>query len=167
MRLSELHADSPTSAMHAIYKERASDISGYLKNLPWQEGQTGVIAVVDGRITCSDLFDRPETLQGLWDRLISSYAVETLAQPREGSVTVDEAKGFLWEASQATITAHPAVGRGTNLRLTSDRIVGAALEAEGSVVHLALFRREPTSHRDLEFGSPSRRRRSRADFIVE
>ena len=142
MRLAEVQAYSPTSAMHALYEQRASETHDYLKNLPYQEGQTGVVAAVGGRVLCADLFDRPEVLQSLWDRLISSYAVEAMTQRQQGHVGPDEAKAFLWEASQATITAHPAVGRGTDLRLTSDRIVGAGLEVEETIIHAAVFRRD-------------------------
>ena len=42
----------------------------------------------------------------------------------------------------ATITEHPAMGRGTDLRVTGAGIVGAALEVGGAIVHLALFRTE-------------------------
>lgn len=140
-RLFELCADSPTSAMEAIYAQRSSEIRDYLKTLDYREGQTGVVAAIGGRIRCCDLFDRPEVLRGLWDRLISSYAVDAMVQQQRGRVGADEAKAFLWEASQTTITSHPALGRGTDLRLTSDRIVGSALEAEETVIHAAIFRR--------------------------
>ncbi|MDQ7841398.1 MAG: hypothetical protein RDU83_10265 [bacterium] len=140
-------AASPTSAMHAAYEHRADDIEEYLKRLPRQQGQTGVVAAVGGRVVCADLFDRPETLDGLWDRLIPSYAVEALAKG-DGGATGDggaqsasgEAETFLSSARSATVTAHGAVGRGTDLRITGGGVVGAALEVEGAVLHLSLFR---------------------------
>jgi hypothetical protein len=132
-------AASPTSAMHAAYEQRADDIWEYLKGLPRQPGQTGVVAAVGGRVVCADLFDRPETLEGLWDRLIPSYAVEALARGDGGAQSASgEAETFLRSVRSATVTAHGAVGRGTDMRITGDGVVGAALEVEGTVLHLSL-----------------------------
>ncbi len=138
---------APTAAMHAAYEHLASDITLYVKNLPWQSGQTGVVAAVGRRILCADLFDRPESLEGLWDRLIPSYAVEALSHPTDGPLTVADATAFLHEATEAQVTEHPAVGRGTNLRITTSHLVGAALQAEGAIIHLSLFRKEKPLHR--------------------
>jgi hypothetical protein len=131
---------SPTFAMHAAYEHRASDIGLYVKNLPWQSGQTGVVAAVGRRIVCADVFDRPESLQGLWDRLVPSYAVEALSRPADGAATAAEARTFLYEATMGQVSRHPAIGRGDDLRITAGTVVGAALEAGGTIIHLSLFR---------------------------
>jgi hypothetical protein len=153
--LSSLAAVSPTSSMHAAYEQRAGDVGEYLANLRWQPGQTGVVAGVGGRIVCADLFDRPTTMEMLWDRLIPSYAVEAMSkrdwmgrtlEALGGGVTVADAAAhaevFLRGARNAQITEHPAIGRGTDLRITGDGLVGAALEVDGAIVHLAMFRTE-------------------------
>lgn len=149
--LSLLAAASPTSAMHAAYEQRAGDLGEYLAHLRWQPGQTGVVAGVGGRIVCADLFDRPSTMEALWDRLIPSYAVEAMAkrdwlgrtvEAVRGGVTPADAEAFLRGARDATITEHPAIGRGTDLRITGDGLVGAALEVDAAIVHLAMFRTE-------------------------
>lgn len=117
---------------------------------------------MSGQIVCCDLFDRPETLQDLWDRLIASYAVEAIGQT-EGHITPESAKAFLWEASQAGMTEHPAVGRGLDLRLTSSAIVGAALSVDSTIIHLALFNRDQEEQRNTRtrFGSVRQRRGSK------
>jgi ARG/rhodanese/phosphatase superfamily protein len=141
-KLSDLGVPSPTAAMHVAYEYRAADIDQYLRHLPWCPGQTGVVAAIGDRILCADAFDRPESLQGLWSRLIPAYAVEAIGHHPKGTVGAGDAPAFLQEAASADITEHPAVGRGTDLRLTGNMIVGAALEAEQTIVHLALFRTE-------------------------
>ena len=154
---------APTAAMHAAYEHWASEINLYVENLPWQSGQTGVVAAVGRRILCADLFDRPESLEGLWDRLIPSYAVEALAHPTDGSPTVADAAAFLRETTEARVTEHPAVGRGTNLRITASDLVGAALQAEAAIIHLSLFRKEKMLHRFTwpAFSTVAQRRRHR------
>lgn len=152
---------APTAAMHAAYEHRASDITPYVKNLPWQSGQTGVVAAVGRRILCADLFDRPESLEGLWDRLIPSYAVEALSQSTDGSLSAADATAFVHETIEAQVTEHPAVGRGTNLRITASNLVGAALQVHGAIIHLSLFRKDPSFHRSTwpAFSTVAQRRR--------
>jgi hypothetical protein len=146
--LDALDAHSPTAAMHEAYERRGAELGDYLKHLPRRPGQTGVVAAVGDRIACADVFDRPQTLAGLWNRLVPAYAVEALARPgaaggvAAGGVSAADAAAFLGEARRATVTAHPAVGRGTDLRLSGEGLTGAALEVEGTVVHLAMFRME-------------------------
>ena len=136
-----LGARSPSMAMDVAYTQRASDFDHYVQNLPWQLGQTGVIAAVDGKIVCADLFDRPETLRDLWGRLVPSYAVEAILKPQGPTLTAKDAEEFLLGALDAAVTEHPTVGLGASLRLSSDLLAGSALEFEGAILHLAIFRR--------------------------
>jgi hypothetical protein len=160
-RLFDLRAKSPSMAMDDLYTQKSEDIGEYIRRLPHQPDQTGVISAVGGRVICCDLFDRPQTLEALWDRLLASYAVEAIVERAETGISVDEGKAFLWEASQATATTHPAVGRGTDVRLTSDGIVGAALEADDAILHLAVFRRMDGHRSGSALASPKARRQAR------
>ncbi len=93
--------------------------------------------------------------------MIPAYAIEAIDQHPKGLVGTEDARAFLQEAARADITEHPAVGRGTDLRLTGNVIVGAALEAEQTIVHLALFRTEkrPESSYVTGFATAEQRRR--------
>jgi hypothetical protein len=146
--------------MHSAYESRAADLAAYLEHLRWQPGQTGVVAAAASGILCADLFDRPETLQRLWDRLIPSYALEAMTRPGR-TVLASDAEAFLREGATAEITTHQAVGRGTDLRLTSGTIVGAALEVEQTIIHLSLFRIQKRTHdrSGLALASMDERRR--------
>jgi len=57
-----------------------------------------------------------------------------------GVVTSADAEGFLRGILSAAMTEHPAVGRGTDFRITATGLVGAALAVEDTNLHLALFR---------------------------
>ncbi len=119
--------------------------------------------MIGSRVVCADLFDRPETMEGLWDRLIPTYALEAVTRPAEGRGSAGDAEAWLRQAAKARVTEHPAVGRGTDLRITGDRLVGAALEVEATIVHLALFRTEGPSDRVAapSFASVEARRRGK------
>jgi hypothetical protein len=165
--ISDLGASSPTSAMQEAYTQRGAEFGDYVKHLPVQPGQTGVVASVRGRVVCADLFDRHETLAGLWERLVPSYAVEAIAAGRRApgistpEISPADAAAFVRSVVDATMTEHPAVGRGTEVRITGEVFTGAALEAERAILHLALFPTEGHTgmSSDARFASVSERRR--------
>ncbi|MGH7428280.1 MAG: ARPP-1 family domain-containing protein [Candidatus Methylomirabilaceae bacterium] len=158
-RLRTIGVQSPTSAILDAYRQRDTDLEAYARAFTWRDGQAGVICGIGGAVACADLFDHPETLRRLYPRLIRSYALDALGIER-GEVDSTAGQRFLEAASRATMTVHPAVGLGEEVRLTGEGVTGSALVAEGSVVHLALFpavrgpAAEPTA-------PPSRRRRFR------
>ncbi len=71
---------------------------------------------------------------------------EAMTRPGRGTVLASDAEAFLREGATAEITTHQAVGRGTDLRLTGNGIVGAALEVEQTIIHLSLFRTQMRTH---------------------
>jgi hypothetical protein len=165
-----LSAYSPTAAMHGAYASRDAELGEFVKHLPCRAGQTGAVVAVWGRIVCADVFDHAETLAGLWDRLVPSHAVEALAKQdpdrygpdvRGPDVTVNDAAAFLRSALDARLTEHPAVGRGRDLRLTGAGLAGAALEVDGTILHLALFRMDVprNASSDVRFATLEQRRR--------
>lgn len=144
--ISALHSemgveDSPTEAMRDAFDRRRRDLDDIVSTWPAPDvGQTGVLVCVAGRPIALDSFDRPETLTKLWTRLLSGYALDALgkdsAPPQDSSVDT-----FFRTAAAATATTHKGLGLGTDVVLTSDRIVGNALAWDEGVVHVALFAR--------------------------
>jgi hypothetical protein len=134
-----LGSSSQTGAMRDAYEQRASDLEAmtrsFVRPLP---DQTGVVVTVGGRAVSFDGFDKPETLAGLWTRLIRGYAMEALGDP-EHHAERDVAERFVATIGSAKATAHDAVGLGTEVVLSDPGFVAAALVWEGSVVHVAAF----------------------------
>ena len=97
-----------------------------------------MVCGIGGAIACAGLFDHPETLRGLYPRFVRSYALDALGIEK-GEVDAAAAQRFMEGAARATITVHPAVGLGHEVRLTGHDIVGSALAVEGRVVHMAVF----------------------------
>lgn len=137
-RLRSVGVQSPTSAILDAYRQRDADLESYARAFSWRDGQAGVICGIGGAVACADLFDHPETLRRLYPRLIRSYALDALGIEK-GEMHSTAGQHFLQAAGRATMTAHPAVGLGEEIRLTGEGITGSALVAEGRVLHLALF----------------------------
>ena len=133
-----------------------------------------MVAAIGGRIVCADLLDSGQTLEKLWSRPVSSYAMDALEenQPQRararsagtkaedsGAVTEQEAAEFPTIPEDAEIEVFPSPGLGSNVRFSHRRLSGHALIYDGRTVHVAVFGPEEQS---AAFGcairQPSRRR---------
>ena len=143
-----LEADSPTSAMEAIFDRHVGSIDEYVAGCCPVEGQVGAMFLVGDALIGFDLFDRPSTLARLLPKLVRSVAVDaidaasTQSNPGEASdpgALRARAEQFLAVACEAPQHVTPALGLGEDLRLTAPRIAGAALVTDSHVVHLGAF----------------------------
>lgn len=150
---------SPSGAMRDAYEQRRGELDHIRSAFgsPRPE-QTGVIAFVSGRPVAMDLFDLPETLDKMWERLISGYSLDALGMPATGGW--EKGATFMRYATEARTTMHEGLGLGMDVTLASDRIVGNALTHEGAVIHMALFPRSAEQEDRPTSGRPSQRRRT-------
>jgi hypothetical protein len=132
-------APSSTGDMgHAFRGSRArlEEIVRPLKGL--EPGQTGAIACIGGVPVAMDCFDRPGTLERLWNRLLGGYAMEALSAV-ETPLEPRAIGSFLSEGAAAQATVASGLGLGRDVALTGSTVVGNALVWDESVVHVALF----------------------------
>jgi hypothetical protein len=152
---------SATAALRDAYVQRGQDLDSIVSRLEYpSDNPTGVVALYDGHAACADLFDRPETLRRYWNRLVRSYALEALdLPPREPSP--GSAARLLQRATCAALQPFASVGAGTDVRITGNGVVGAALVHGGAMVHAGLFR-----HRERGVGGLLQSPRARARRIA-
>jgi hypothetical protein len=116
-----------------------------------------------------DLFDHPETLEGILPKLVRSYALDAveLAGRVSAPPSREEAEGFLGELASAVGTRYESPGLGEDLRIRAPGLTASALLFEDRVVHLSAFRTEEARGGNGGNGEgrglrrPSLRRRSR------
>lgn len=162
-----LGSHSATGAMHDAIDQRRDSLDGYLKALPYPAGARGVWVSIGGGFVAMDLFDRPGTLERVWPRLVTGYALDALASfgskgpplmPRGASVILER-------LGQIACQPCPSVGVGEDWRFEAEDLVGQALVAEHVCVHLSVFPNENHGSRgsrsEQEIAPPSRRRRGR------
>jgi hypothetical protein len=149
---------SATAALRDAYVQRANDLDHVLSGLAYPSDEpVGVVALVEGRAECADLFDRPETLRAYWNRLVRSYALEALdSTPRKPSV--NSAARLLRRPGGASLTPFASLGIGTDVRIVGNGVVGAALVHGQTVVHTGIFRHRERG-RDSELQGPRARAR--------
>ena len=86
-----------------------------------------------------DYVSRPDAFARLYGKLLDGYlldALESLDCPpaRRGAL-----EAFVASVDAAPRSRRPSAGRGEDVRLRADRIVGSGLELDGEVVQLCAF----------------------------
>jgi len=117
---------------------RLEDYVGAFKAEP---DQLGALFAIGEHVEGLELFDCSETFTEMLPKLIRSYAIdaiEELESHRHNPVAKD-AEVFLGRLRRAEFETYPAVGEGTEIRLSAAGAIGAGLVVEGRVVHLAAF----------------------------
>jgi hypothetical protein len=135
-----LGARSATGAAAAMYEQRRGALDKIIASIGPVEHQVGAVFAIRGAIAGLDAFDSPATWVRTMPKLLRSYGLDALdaAMGGDGFATPDPRR-FLDAVAQATCTVYPAVGAGQDLRFEGGGIVGAALEANGGVVHAVAF----------------------------
>lgn len=133
---------SASGAMRDAYAHFDAELERARRELACPEGAVGVVALVGGRAVCADVFDRSGTLRAYWPRLVRSYGLEALGAA-EVEPALDSAARLLRRPLEASRSVFRSPGLGSDVRLSGNGVVGAALVVEDAVVHTALFRWRP------------------------
>lgn len=142
---------SATAAMSDIYQSQASALAELRSRLRPVPGQVGAAFAINGRVAGLELFDSPITCSKHLATLVDSYSMDAIevvgtpAPPTGGGAVKD----FLSDLQQTPIERYDALGIGEDLRLRGKLVQGAALVAQGRVVHLSAYRIETAT--DAEF----------------
>jgi Rieske Fe-S protein len=134
-------AASPTMAMHDAIEHRQDSIGSYLDALKYPANASGVVVAINGRFSALDLFDKPETLERIWLRLLTGYAIDAIGQPTSGSKTFSAkaTETLLEHVGEIPCSPCPTVGVGKDWRFEAPDIVGQALVANDICAHLGVF----------------------------
>jgi len=168
--MESLCASSPTMAMNDAVQQRARAFEPYVNALVYPQDARGIIAAVNGKFAAADVFDMPETLERIWARLITGYAMDAVAlksterdkAPR--ALTSRGARALLEHVGEIGCDVCPSVGLGKDWRFEAKDIVGQGLVARRACVHLSVFPNDDCAEgnqRPSRIVPPSRRRRGR------
>lgn len=147
---------SPTGAMKDAFDARRQELDACLAACQPVAGQSGLLVLFNDRVAGFDFVSRPAAYARLHQRLLKSYAIEILFQPRRepppAAVAVQRAREFLAQLPVATAQRYPSVGYGQSLRFQSQRQTGAALVHQGEVIHAAAL--NPHADEEAEAETP-------------
>ena len=132
---------SPKGNMSDIFREHPTVVQELRRDLQYPEGASGIAVAIDGRTVGIDLFDKPETLRKVWDRLVvlgftldylDVCDTDRLADEAEKPVRV-----YMEALREATWQESSMVGAGKMYRATG-KCLAAALVVDGKLLHLSV-----------------------------
>lgn len=138
--LDDLKAHSPTASLTDGFEAAREKLQQYREELPLPSGTSGVLMARGEEVVGMDLFDSPDTLQTLWERLSDAYFFDALRNhKRRDEASRKLARQFLQGIAARVKPRVPALGLGDELEIDGDRVVGGALLYSGRICHLAAF----------------------------
>jgi len=164
----EMGVVSDTMAMKDIFDDSRRRIGDYLKAFRTVESQSGAMFAIGERLVGFELFEHPDVLGKMFEKVVRSYALDAIQARRSDSVPSEKAaEEFLLDVAGATGQEFTAVGLGTDMRISGPSVTGAALIDGDRMVHLCAFRtdgggegRDPRQRAARVMSASDRMRRS-------
>ena len=133
-------AESETASLTDGFEAVEAKLQEYRDHLQLPDGAAGIVVARGDQIVGMDLFDSSETLSSLWKRLSDAYFFDALRNRRRRKKTAMELAGhFVKQAADCAKPRVPALGLGSELEISGEAIVGAALIYSGQICHLSAF----------------------------
>ena len=129
--------ESGTAAMSDAFEAHQDRVAEFREKLTYVEGAQGVAVAIEGRVATVDLFDKPDTCQKVWDRLLSGVAFDAIeAGAAQATVEVKDVEQYLAGAVDLPWSQTEAVGEGDEYRAESRQGDHAsALAFQDTMVH--------------------------------
>jgi hypothetical protein len=136
-----LSAESETSAMSALFEKLETPLEAFVAAFSPVDHQVGAMFFINGAQVGLELFDAASTWRKLAPKLVRGYAVDAIDRRGRPSRTRPPraANVFAHTVGSTPASVFPAIGEGTDVRLTGTDVAGAALVAGGRVIHLSAF----------------------------
>ncbi len=134
-------ADAPTGSMSDIYEAERPTLDRYARIFRPKSDQVGLACAIDGRIAGVELFETADIYKQYAGKLVRAYASEVLGEVDTGTVAPSRTtlQEFLHKVSTQRADEYPAVGNGTELRISGGGLDGSALVIEDRLLHLVVF----------------------------
>ncbi len=153
-----LNVETRTGAMSDIYHSNEKELEEYLKSFELLSEQKGLLVFIKGKPVGLEFVSRDTAFSRLYNKLLKSYILEAIylqhenrfkpkrskneSQKKKASIVpgMEQARGFMEEATTwCQEKRFASIGMGISCRYQGEKIVGAALEVDSSIPHLAFF----------------------------
>jgi len=132
---------SDTGAMKDIHTTKNLETDNVLSSFPLKPGQTGLLAVINGKIAGLDIVSLDSVYMNIHNKLLKSYAVQILADSKDRSsgVSKEDAFQFIKKAGRTYLEKYKSNGLGWDLRFKGEKSIGSALCLDKDIIHIAFF----------------------------
>ncbi len=142
LKARKMRVGSSTGAMSDIYRKKAERLDAYRKAFGVGEGQVGALFAINDRVSGLELFEHSDILVKLLPKVVRSYALDAIEdedQSDERPPKPEDARELINSLANGKTSRFPSVGEGEDIRIQGQKVDGAALLAEGRLIHLCGF----------------------------
>jgi hypothetical protein len=152
-KAASLGTRSDTGAVSDIFEQHGKRVAEYERAFRAVDGQCGAIFAIGERLVGLELFGHPDLLRKMLCKIVRSFALDAIDESNgDRFPTVDAARELLHDVADGRTETFPGVGLGEDARIRGRLTTGAALIAEGRVVHLCAFRNYDQENMDSGSG---------------
>jgi len=131
---------SRTRALSDAYEQTETRTEGYRERFRYEPGSRGLVAALGNRVVMLELYDRSDTCERMWERLLSGLVLEALSTPpAESPVEATEVERLLAAAQEAAWEEVATPGEGEEFRATLGGDPASALTCRGSLLHESIL----------------------------
>jgi hypothetical protein len=152
-----LHVASETGANRDTFRAHRPLLAALESAFPLQPGQCGAVLAVDGEL-CLDAVSRPDAFAVLWPKLRAGYLLDALDRLDRPAAGANGVSPLASAVAKAGVTRRPSAGRGDDLRLHGDGVLGSGLELDGELLQVTAFGGGAEARPLGRIARPSRRR---------
>lgn len=136
------NVEAPTGAMSDVFESKAADLDDYIEAFTCLPEQRGMLVMVNGEVVGMDMLSRASAYEVLHPKLLRSYAMEAMLNPKKKAPKANpkKAEAFIASIKECEEKKYNSVGMGWDYRFEGKNLVGSALLYRKKVVHTAFFK---------------------------
>ena len=138
VKAASLGASSPTGAQADTFVSREDDLGVLRAAFPAVPGQCGAVLAL-GDSLCLDYVSLPEAWTRLYPKLLDGYLLDALARLDGKPARAETVAAFVARVANGATRREPSAGRGKDIRLSGEGVIGSGLELEGELLQLSAF----------------------------
>ena len=132
---------SITSALNDSYENLKDKQNDYLSKFHIEDGQNGVIFIVNGEVKGLELFYNHSIYKEYHENLCRSYIIEAIVEKKSvDNIDRLELMKVLENISQSEFKSKKSIGLGDNLKFSNDFGSGSGLVWEDELIHMTFFK---------------------------
>lgn len=132
---------SMTSALNDSYENLKDKQNDYLSKFHIEDGQNGVIFIVNGEVKGLELFYNHSIYKEYHEKLCRSYIIEAIVEKKSvDDIDRLELMKVLENISDSEFKSNKSIGLGDNLKFSNDFGSGSGLVWEDELIHMTFFK---------------------------
>ncbi len=132
---------SMTSALNDSYENLKDKQNDYLSKFHIEDGQNGVIFIVNGEIKGLELFYNHSIYKQYHEKLCRSYIIEAIVEKKSvDNIDRLELMNVLENISDIEFKSITSIGLGDNIKFSNDFGSGSGLIWEDELIHMTFFK---------------------------